>query len=180
MQSLRTEIGAEIRAANGELVRRIPFRECHSLLKGFIQMLTVQMAEVHQFIRDYTGTVKDVRAASDSLGVNATTQTDQGIVIGSGDTVVTMEDYKLETQITTNISHLTVSFAVENPDSDTWRLAVSRGFTNNTGADVDVNEVALYGAMYPYAYICMDRTLYAVTFSAGETLTMTYRISVSL
>jgi len=181
MQSLKTEIGAEIRGPKGVLIRRVPFQPCHSLLKGFMQILASQMGHMNQTIKPYTGI--DVTDGVDSwnLAVDGTTHLQKGIVIGSGEvSAVTMEDYVLETQLTTNIAHATVAFAVENPDSETWRLAISRGFTNNTGASVVVKEVGLMANFGQYGYVLIDRTLCAVSFEAGETLTMTYRISISL
>lgn len=180
MQSLKTEIGAEIRNVNGEIIRRIPFRRCHSLLKQFVQILAIQMSQTSRSIKTTPGTIFSLPAHALNLKANATAETNFGIVIGSGETnAVTMEDYKLETQLITNIAHQTVVFAGENPNAETWRLAISRGFVNNTGAQVAVKETGIYVRVYNY-YACIDRTLYPVTFEAGETLTLTYRIVITL
>lgn len=180
MPSLKMEIGAEIRSADGTLIRKIPFRRCHSLLKQFIQLLAVQFSQTAQTIKDTGGANRSTPAHATSFLATATNQPTYGIVIGTGETAVTMTDYKIETQLTTNIGQGTVTFAVENPNSTTWRCAISRGLTNNTGAVVNIKEVALY-TLYQAAYIfCLDRTLYSVTVQAGETVTLTYRITITL
>jgi len=180
MQSLRTEIGAEIRDPKGVLIRRVPFQPCHSLLKGFIQVLAAQMGHMEQTVKQYSGTVASDGPDSYALSCAGTTSTYHGIVIGSGTTPVTMEDYFVETHLSVGFGFGSNVFAVENPDSATWRLAISRGIANNTGADVDVKEVGLVGLFSHFKWICFDRTLYEVSFADGETLTLTYRISISL
>lgn len=181
MLSLKTEIGAEIRAADGTLVRKIPFRRGHSLLKQFVQLLFCKFSQTATTVKDVTGVEHSRAPEVATFAANATTQTTLGVLIGSGTTPVTMTDFKIETQLTTDITYESVTFAVENPDTATWRLAINRGFTNNTGAPVAVKEAALYvyQSVYPYI-VCIDRTLYAVTFGAGETLTLTYRLTVTL
>jgi len=181
MQSLKTELGARITNAEGILIRVIPFRECHSLLKAFIQLIFSQVAYPEEVsIKDYLGNSYAYGANVYNMRVGQTTATNLGTLIGSGTTPVTLSDYKIETQLTTGITHNNPSFAVENPDSATCRLAIARGFINNSGAQVVVSEVALY-MHYVFGFrVCADRTLYDVTFESGETLTLTYRISISL
>jgi len=180
MASVKTEIGAEIKDKKGELIKVTPFRECHSLLKGFIQVLAVGISQVFSTIKDTGGTDRAIYWDGGNFRMNAVAQTTFGILIGTGNTAVTMADNALETQLTTDIAHNTVSFAVENPDAATWRVAIGRGFVNNTGAAVTIKEVAAYGYMGGSFIGCMDRTLYEVTFEAGETLTLTYRITATL
>ena len=138
------------------------------------------ITQVNQTITDTGGTARSVAKYIYNLGLNAGVETTLGLVIGSGTTPVKMDDYQVETQLTANIAHAWDSFATENPDAATWRAAISRGFTNNTGAAVTVKEVALYCRMGSSYRGCIDRTLYEVTFQAGETLTLTYRISITL
>lgn len=174
------EIGAEIRNANGGLIRKVPFRRCNSLLKQFIQLLAVCLLPSPITIKDTGGTNRLVYWSATNFKVSATTESTFGVVIGTGETPVTMADYQLETPLTAGIGFQTVVVAVENPDAETWRVAISRGFMNNTGAQVTIKEAALYGYMSDQYRGCWDRTLYEVAFQAGETLTLTYRITVAL
>ena len=181
MLSVKLEIGAEIRRADGTVRKNVPFRQCHCLVKGFIQLLYAQMAGSNVTIKDTSGTNRTEAAHAYNLLVAYGTQTTQGILIGTGTTAVTIADYNLAQQITSNIEHQTATFAIENPDSETWRLAISRGFVNNTGTDQDIKEVGLVAGFSSNVYkILIDRTLYNATVAIGETLTLTYRISVTL
>ncbi|MDP8275803.1 MAG: hypothetical protein RAO92_05310 [Candidatus Euphemobacter frigidus] len=181
MQSLRTEIGAEIRAADGRLIRTVPFKACHSLLKQFIQFLYAQGAQLSISARLTDGGYRDLTAGYSKIYLNAGVDATYGPVIGSGETnPVAMDDYHLEAQITANVAHQAPAFATENPDSATWRLAISRGFLNNTGSPVAVKEAGIIARNESgYKYL-IERTLYEVSFETGETLTITYRITVSL
>ena len=180
MLSVKIEIGAEIRRADGTVRKNIPFRQCRCLLKQFIMLMTVHLQQDSEQIIDTGGTLQYALSNSTTLKANATSDTNYGILIGTGTTTVTLTDYKLETQVTTNITHETVSFTIENPDASTWSVAISRSFINNTGGTVNIGEVALYvKASSNYIY-CMDRTLYPVTLNAMEAVALTYRISVKL
>ncbi len=74
---------------------------------------------------------------------------DYGIVIGTGDTAETNEDYKLETQLTQgagagNITYgatIIEAVAVVGPNVD---LETKRTFTNNTGSTITVKEAGMY------------------------------------
>ena len=181
MLSAKIEIGAEIRNFEGRLVRKVPFRRCHSLLKQFIQLLTVQVSRSHQNIKNTVGNVVDIRYDDRNFESDPLNNTNFGIIIGNGHTnAVTMEDYNLEAQLTTNIVHQTQSFAIENPDSSSWRLAISRGFLNNTGSTVNIKEVGLISYMEVNFFGLMDRTLYSVSFENNTTLILTYRITITL
>jgi hypothetical protein len=188
MLSLKTEIKAEIRAAEicgaraGRLIQSIPFRECNSILKQFIQMLGTQLSQVAISIKDTSGAIQSIGPQAMAFKANATNETNYGIVIGTGEVnPVAMDDYKLETQITADIAHNAVQFSIENPDASTWQVTVTRGFTNNTGGTVDVKEVGLYVLLAAgVVRYCIDRTLYDVSFGDGKTLTLTYRITISL
>jgi len=179
---LKAEIRAELRDRQGKLIRRLPWRPAQSLLKQFIQCLAIQAAQANQTIKLVSGADQSVGTSPDALRVDGpAADTVKGIVIGTGTNPVAMADYKLQTQVTTNITHSVVSFAVENPDANTWRVAISRIFTNQTGASLGIREVGLYNkiGVVPAA-ICLDRTLYSVDVPNGVAVTLTYRITVTL
>jgi len=178
----KIEIRAEIKDHRGRLIKRLPWVKANSLLKGFIQILMAQVYGAAQTIKDTGGADRSVAAAIKNFCLAAAlTETTYGIAIGTGTTAVTMTDNKLETQVTTNIVHAAHSFAVENPDASTWRVAIARVFTNNTGASLGIREVALYAQATASLYsICIDRTLYSVDVPSGVGVTLTYRITVSL
>lgn len=180
MPSLNTELSAEVRDRAGSLIYKAPFTRCHSLVKQFAQILTTQMSRIAMYVKNTAGSMYYLSGTDAPFHLSAATATTYGIVIGDGDTnPVAMDDYKLENRILTNIVHGAPLFATENPNLSTWRTMVTRGFTNNTGAIVNVKEVGLY--VHPgTSYYCIDRTLYEVSFATGETLTLTYRFTITL
>ena len=176
------EIGAELRDAGGKVIKRFPWRRANSLLKQFIQILMVQFSQASTTIKDVSGNDRACLGyATNQKMVGAVNDVNNGIVIGTGTTAVTMTDNKLETQVSVNVAHAAAALAVENPDASTWRISIARGFTNNTGASLGVREVGIYAYMTVSQYlICVDRTLYSVDVPTGVTLTLTYRLTVSL
>ena len=181
MQSLRPQIGAEIRDAQGRFLRSVPFRESHCLLKQFVQIWLIQASQVHVSMKQTSGAAYSAGPNTVAFGTHAGAAQTWGMQIGTGNTPVTMADYKLETPLTTDITYGSPSWAVENPDSDTWQMCFSRAFTNNTGSDIGVKEVGIICmASYSAKLFLIERSLYEVTFPAGCTLTMTYKIAVSL
>jgi len=178
----RAEIRAELKDPQGNVIRRMPWRPARSLLKQFIQLLAAQMSQVNQTIKDTSGTDRTGAQASQNLQANAPAGTTTfGMLIGTGTNPVTMADYKLQTQVTAGIGHAAVQFAVENPDEKTWRVAISRIFTNNTAATLAIKEVALYAYFTSSMYtVCLDRSLYSVNVPVGVAVTLTYRITAIL
>lgn len=161
---------------------RFPWKKANSLLKQFIQCLAMQMGQANTQFKCVSGTLRTFSAQSTAFRLYVSARpTASSIVIGTGTTPVAMDDYKLETQVSTNITHPADAVAVENPDASTWRVSIARAFTNNTGASLGIREVALYwdesSGVDP---VCLDHTLYSVDVPNGVCVTLTYRITVSL
>lgn len=176
------EIQAILSDQDGNIIKRFPWKRANSLLKQFIQLLMSQVSNSAQTITDTSNTARSIAGAAENLrGSEGSTATTSGMLIGTGTTPVTMADYKLGTQVTTSITHGIMSLAIENPDASTWRLAASRTFLNNTGSLLSVKEVAWYVLATSSLWkICIDRTLYSVDVPSGITLTITYRLTISL
>ena len=178
---IKVEIQAILTDQDSRVIKRYPWKRANSLLKQFILLLTIQLSQVAQIVKNIAGAERSLGISASNFRNNtAINVTTHGIIIGTGTTPVTMTDWKLQTQVTTNIAHAAVTHAVENPDTTTWRVAISRGFTNNTGAVLNVTEVGLASQDGDGTYDLLDRTLYAVAVPSGTTLTLTYRITISL
>lgn len=107
--------------------------------------------------------------------------TTYGIVVGTGTNAVTLADYKLQTQVTTNVVHGANVITLNAPDADHYEIIHSRSFTNNTGSTLLIREVGLYFyAQNLPAYFCFDRTLYSVDVLNGLATTLTYTWSISV
>ena len=111
----------------------------------------------------------------------------QGIVLGSGTTAATEDDYRIETPITSGLSvNVTRTYSLDtdgNP-SEHFLLAV----TNTSSASITVSELCYQQILYAYASpdgnspavktFCFDRTLLdsPVTIAAGETAVIRYTL----
>jgi len=179
---IKAELRAELRDAEGNVIRRLPWRPANSLLKQFIQLLTIMFQQAAITVTRTTGVGQSIGPAATVLRVNgAAGATNNGIVIGTGTNPVTMTDYNLQAQASANIDHGITTFAVENPDANTWRVAISRIFTNNTGATLGIREVGLFSHTDPACNtFLIERTLYSVDVPNGVAVTLTYRITVTL
>jgi len=163
------------------MIRRRRLR-ARSLVKQFVELLSVDMGRASAAITDTGGVSRTISADQGILNAGAPSgTTSYGIVIGTGTNPVTMTDYKLQNQVTSNISHGVVTVAVENPSVNVWRIRISRVFVNNTGSVLEIKEVGLYVASgVPSYFFCADRSLYPFNISAGASRTLTYRITVTL
>lgn len=181
-KNIKLQVRAIVHTKDGRTFKKYPWKKTHSLLKQFIQLLMIQLSYTNQTIKKTDGsTYNSPPHALNLMVVGALNDTTFGILIGSGDTPVTLEDYALEAQITTNVAHALQSFALENPNASTWRISISRTFTNNTGAVLHIKEVAIYTSNYTsYVSACLERTLYAVDVPDGYPVTFQYRITITL
>ena len=176
------EIRALILNKKGRVEKEYPWKKACCLIKAFMQVFYAQAAAAEELVKDTSG----VNKAATSWGSTGTfvatlNDTTLGIVIGSGTTPVAMADFKLQTQLTTNIAHAAQTIALENPDSGTWRTVISRSLTNNTGAVLSIKEVALYGyGEWATDKFCYDRTLYSVDVPVGKTINLTYKFTITL
>lgn len=180
--NFKVHIRAELKDRDGKLIKRYPWVKANSLLKQFAQVLAVQMGQAAISIKrsnnaDYNLS-PEALAFRSTPGAGATTW---GILIGSGTTPVAMTDIVLQTPVVAGVTHGAQTVAVENPDANTYRVAISRTFTNATGASLGIREVGwtyLDGGGTPY--FLLDHTLYSVDVANGLAVTLTYRITISL
>lgn len=179
---IKIQIRAIVHTKDGRTFKKYPWKNANSLIKAFIQILMIQMSQAAQTIKDTAGNSASHSVSAQALAVIAAINfTDRGIVIGTGTTPVTMTDWKLETQVIANVAHAAEIIALENPNAATWRINVSRIFTNNTGGVLSIKEVALYSDDTGLGYTsCIDRTLYAVDVPNTYPITFQYRITITL
>lgn len=72
-----------------------------------------------------------------------------GIVVGTGSTANTIDDYKLETQIdNATLAHSNTALVGYVTDKDDVYIKLQRSFTNNTGGTITIKEVGVYLKVY--------------------------------
>lgn len=112
-----------------------------------------------------------------------------GIVVGSGEGAEDFEDNALGTQIedgtaTGELSHVASEAPAITYASLVFKNTLIRYFNNNSGASIDVNEVALYGSLMVAGsakYIMTCRDLLGSTVAVADTgqLKVTYEITLT-
>ena len=112
---------------------------------------------------------------------------DEGIVVGSGTTAESWNDYALVSQISNGTGTGQLQYATQNNPgfSGDKTLTYSRGFANNSASGVDVNEIGLifntYYTSFNNKYILMARDVLdsTITVNNGETLTVNYIMTLN-
>lgn len=103
-----------------------------------------------------------------------------GLLIGSGDTAPTADDYRLENQITTGFS-ATASFPNNATDiSQSRRVVATATITNTSDADIVVREIGYVRAATSKWVILYDRIVLdsPVTIAPGATKTFEYHLNM--
>jgi hypothetical protein len=103
-----------------------------------------------------------------------------GIVVGSSDTPVTRDDYKLGSQIAHGTGTGQLTYGATSIDSPVtystgYLIRVIRVFTNNSGADITVKEIGVYFYGLGH-YYCIIRDVLStpVTIPNGYSWTVRY------
>ena len=180
--NFQVHIRAEFLDPEGKVIRRTRWKRARSYVCAFIDHLGGQMAYTSLDITDTGGVIRNLGNSVGRMRVDAGAGvTIRGIVIGTGTDAVLISDYKLGTQVTTNIDHSSVTVSAPVTDGTTRLLEVVRTFTNNTGAVLNVTEVGLYCMSGAADWkFCLDRSLYNVTINNGASASLRYRIKVTV
>lgn len=101
-----------------------------------------------------------------------------GIVIGTGDTAETNEDYQLEVQLTEgvgagNITHGAVVIEATAVVGANVDLELKRSFTNSTGSAITVKEAGLYSNMQGLEFFCLIRDVLAASVDVPDSCSVT-------
>lgn len=181
MLKLKVSISARLYDQHAKLIRKYRPRAAHSFLAQFIELLTVQMSQAIVNVTKTDNTQLPANVSTQNLRVSAPASTlTWGMLIGSGTDPLDINDYKLQTQITSDLTVSAHTFSLSYPTPTSRRLAISRNFTNALISPMPIEEVALYTLLDPAHFICLDRTLYSVAIPPSSSLELTYRIDVSV
>lgn len=172
----------EIRNPAGILLKRLPEVPANSFVLQFVDLLYPKMIQATHAVNITAGTPYNVVGAANVFRLNADAGDDTwGIIIGDDNTAVAIADYNLVSQIKTNIVHSSLNISAPVTDGSTRYLDIIRIFTNNTGGDITIEEVGLVvitgSSTYPHL---IDRSLYSATVGNGNSISLRYRISVTV
>lgn len=167
----------------GKLIAR---KRANSLVKAFIQGLYIQMSASTFTVTDITGVGRSIGNSTSALYVGGGTgNTNLGIVVGTGTDPVDINQFKLQSQISHGtgagqLSYGGTSVGIPYIVGNKAGFVISRTFTNQSGANITVNEVGLYGHISASYYFMFDRTLMSITIPNGESRTFAYEIWIQV
>jgi hypothetical protein len=194
------ELGAilelTVRNKKGEVTERQEMLS-ESFVKQFLQCLWISCARIatgnrikDYWIKDLDGDLNPVQVASNSFQANAGPNVDTyGILVGTGTTAPTIDDYQMETKITHGIGagqlqYSAVAFGAPTSDGTVSHFTITRDFSNASGSPITVREVGLVvliGRMGSGSdYYLTIRDSVNITIPDGETLTVNYRLQATV
>lgn len=168
-----------IKDAHSKTIKKQGKRKSRSFVKAFIQIMNTGIIYVPTTITDTGGTG---RANTGSIGMTTTAgaaTTTYGIVVGSDNTAVTINDYKLGTKIT-SLSYGASTIASPAATASVSSVTLTRVFTNGTGSGVTINEIGLYSGSGGYYYCLIRDVPTPIVLGDGEQLTLNYIIQATV
>lgn len=181
----------EVRDRNGKLRRRFR-RKSHSYVQQWNELICVQVGyKLNLSIKDTGGTDRDVDKNLTTLQSNApAANADYGIVVGTGNTAVTISDYALETICaegtgTNQLNYQACTIADASVSGSECSFTVTRSAINNSGITITVKEIGLYclghdGIAGRYFLGLRDVLASTVDVPDGGAITVVYTIKVSV
>jgi len=193
LSNVKTYIEIKIIDKDGKVVKEVK-SEANSLLWNFYRALYGLMTTYNL---DYTRTtLVDISGSSfgyPTLGASnrsvffigaAEGEARHGIVVGTGITPVTPEDFRLASQISHGtgsgqLLYSTTDVSLGTLPDGRIALIISRTFTNSSPGDVTISEVGLGIYTNPGAtarYVLIDRTVLSspITLSPGQSAVIRY------
>jgi hypothetical protein len=181
------DVKIELRDKNGKVTKVIK-RRCHSYTRQMIDLLLGSMlGSGATSCKDTAGASHTDWSGYDTFSSGAAAADNTiGIQVGTGTNAVTISDFVLQTLIAngnaaTQLSYGSVSIGAVAIVGSTAKFTIARTLTNNSGADITVNEVGLVSQVISRNYKnLIERTLLTFTVANTTSGTVTYSISVTV
>lgn len=177
-----------VRDCNGKVISR-EHRRSRSFLKAWNQLSYVYMTAGTLGITDTGGVSRSIGADGMGFWVKASVaDDDKGIIIGTGNTAVALDDYAVETKIVEGagagqMNYLACTIAPPVVAGPICSFQVSRSVVNNSGGLITVREAGLYMRLdgTPY-YGCAARDVFSTPQDVPDsgTITVDWTIRVSV
>jgi hypothetical protein len=156
-------------------------RAAGSHIRGWWHAVTgISVPDITNTSRDPGGSVFRVNGPSGNANY--------GPVVGTGTGAYDWDNYKLDTQIAHGagagqLQYGATTFNAPQTVGNERYYEIIRTFQNQSGGDITVNEIGLYATQSTATYYwCIARDVLGigVTVPNGQTLTVTYKIKVTL
>ena len=185
-----------VRNRDGEVTQRQEMLS-ESFVKQFLQLLWISCARVatgyrikEYWIKDVDGDLNPIQVSSYSFQGSAGPNVDTyGILVGTGTTTPTIDDYQMETKISHGIGagqlqYSAVTFGAPTSDGTVSHFTITRDFSNASGSPITVREVGLVVYFQRMGsgsgYYLTIRDAVNITIPDGETLTVNYRLQATV
>ncbi len=168
-----------------------------SFVKQFLQFLWLHCLYLPQgsgqwqyFVKDVDGNLQNMGCSYYDWNCNGPiNDATYGIMVGTGTTAPTINDYQMETKIAHGVGagqmqYSATSFGAPTEDGTTSHFTVTRDFANNSGGSITVREIGLINQFRDWGnairYFLTIRDAVNITVPDGETLTVNYRIQATV
>ncbi len=182
----------------GKITEYIGPRKSESFVRQFFEMLYINLSAVTMLnpypVRDTNNVIKYIPLTWSLFACNAVIGAiTSGIVVGTGNTAPTINDYALQTIVLHDAAPPTagrmqygaVTFGAPSSDSTISQFTITRNFANASGGSITVNEIGLYvqadpGATPGSTGVCYHLAIRdvipgGIAVPNGQTLTVNYR-----
>ena len=180
-------------AKSGKVLRKGRKLVCHSLLGNYIACLMRIRTDRQQYGIDVTGTLSYIAVSTYSAALycyNTAANSTAGLVIGTGNTAVTADDYNLEAKIIHGIGSGQMQYgkfeyeegcfqAPKVEGGSAW-FRMTRQFINNSAGSIVVKEIGLITSVTPYFLIVRDVLVSPVTVVDAQGIAVTYEFRVTV
>jgi len=179
-----------VKDKNGKVTeRRGPMRS-KSFVRQFLELWWIQSYQLPQYhpyqVRDTGNVLRDICESSHIFAADAAIgDVTLGIVVGTGNTAPTINDFAMETPIAHGVGagqlqFSAVTFGAPANDATTSQFTITRNFANGSGGAIGVNEIGLYVEGYLYNSVRYFMTIRdviggGINVPNGQTLTVNYR-----
>jgi len=193
VQEKEHTLEAEIIIKDNETGKILVKKKAESFIQHLINMLYVNGSNTTLATQtDTSGASVNMTTTSGTsvaifLGALAAAAVDTyGIVVGTGNTAVTLTDTKLQTKISHGIgagqlSYGAHGFVAATLSGNEYFFEINRLFSNSSGATITINEVGIYvrdGTSVAAKIFDVERSLATANVLNGGSVTVTYHIKV--
>jgi len=174
-----------VRDPNGKVISR-ERRKSRSFVKQWNQLIYMHMAGVSLDMVDTEGTTLSRSRHTLDFGMNAAAGlVTKGIVVGTGDTAVTINDYQLAAIIAEGagvgqINYASCTVATSVVSAPTCGFLVARSAVNNHADTITVKESGIYMGQATYSMMAVrDVFVTPQDVPNGGSITINYTLRVS-
>ena len=179
-----------VRDRHGKVLSR-ERRRSRSFLKQWNQLVYVQVSGADLAITDIGGTPRTIEPYSGNFNtLRIAGNTECGIVVGTGNTPVAIDDYVLETPIAEGtgvgeMNYLVCTVADYVVSAPSCSYLVSRSVVNNSLGEITVREAVIYVISWsgapPAKYLCLTRDVFDTPQAVpiGGTITINWTKQVT-